>query len=313
MWYYGKTTCVLDPQTGKKKQVKRPKSEWLAVSVPAIVEREIWEQVQRIREQNKRDAKRNRKYKYLLAGHIRCGQCGLSVSGKSSRTKGRVYLKYICNGHQRDTAKDCDLPGFRVGQVDAAVWDWIKVKMSSADELRREIENRQAEREAELAPLRERLTVIDDLLVDNRAQLERLLDLYLSGNFPKEMLTERKARLETTIEALDKERRTLAATLQKRALTNEDVQSIEDLARNVQRAFAAIDDDDFGAKRAMVERLHVQVSLVVENGLMIAYLSSPILGKGVCRLTSQFQYRFCVQLSISKPAISACTLSSCSS
>ena len=33
----------------------------------------------------------------------------------------------------------------------------------------------------------------------------RPLDLYLSGDIPKEMLTERKTRLETTIAALEKE------------------------------------------------------------------------------------------------------------
>jgi hypothetical protein len=69
----------------------------------------------------------------------------------------------------------------------------------------------QAERERENAPLRERLKVTEDLLADNRTQLKRLLDLYLAGNFPKEMLVESKTRLETTMEALEKERAGLTA------------------------------------------------------------------------------------------------------
>lgn len=37
-----------------------------------------------------------------------------------------------------------------------------------------------------------RLGVVDDLLADNRRQLGRLLDLYLSGDSPKDVLTDRR-------------------------------------------------------------------------------------------------------------------------
>lgn len=36
--------------------------------------------------------------------------------------------------------------------------------------------------------------------------MEKLLDLYLTEDFPKEALTERKSRLETTIAALSEEK-----------------------------------------------------------------------------------------------------------
>jgi septal ring factor EnvC (AmiA/AmiB activator) len=176
-------------------------------------------------------------------------------------------------------ARDCDAPGFRSDQVDRAVWQWIGEKLSDPKELRKELETRRAEQEAENAPLRERLSVVNDLVAENQAQLERLLDLYLSGEFPQEMLTERKARLEATIDALEKERRDLAVTLEARTLTNEDIQSLEDFARAVEEAFVVINDDDFGAKRAMIEWLDVQARLVVEDGLKVAYVSSPVLGK----------------------------------
>ncbi len=35
------------------------------------------------------------------------------------------------------------------------------------------------------APMLERLKVIDDLLAENRVQMERLLDLYLTGEFAR--------------------------------------------------------------------------------------------------------------------------------
>ena len=52
-------------------------------------------------------------------------------------------------------------------------------------------------------PLIDRLAIVDDLLADNRAQLERALDLYLTGEFPRGMLIERQARLQKTVDALE--------------------------------------------------------------------------------------------------------------
>ena len=45
--------------------------------------------------------------------------------------------------------------------------------------------------------------------------LERALDLYLAGDFPKEMLIDRQARLEKTISGLEHERAGLAAHLKR--------------------------------------------------------------------------------------------------
>jgi hypothetical protein len=58
------------------------------------------------------------------------------------------------------------------------------------------------QRKQEQAPARDRLAVVDDLLADSRAQLECLLDLYLSGDLPKEVQTDRKTRQEKMILAL---------------------------------------------------------------------------------------------------------------
>ena len=103
--------------------------------------------------------------------------------------------------------------------------------------------------------------------------------MYLSGDFPREMLTERKSRPENTIEALEQERRALAAPLEERTLTDEDAQSLEDFAREVQRAFAVLDDDDFKARRAMVGQLDLRVTVAIEDEQRVAYVSSPVLGE----------------------------------
>lgn len=52
-------------------------------------------------ERNKRLGKRNRKYDYLLAGHIKC-HCGYAMSGVHTAGRGeKVYLYYHCNESNR--------------------------------------------------------------------------------------------------------------------------------------------------------------------------------------------------------------------
>jgi site-specific DNA recombinase len=65
----------------------------------AIIDLEVWEAAQKRRKRNKELAKRNRKYEFLLAGHIRC-KCGSAIIGNTARChyKGKeyLYLQYIC-------------------------------------------------------------------------------------------------------------------------------------------------------------------------------------------------------------------------
>jgi hypothetical protein len=115
------------------------------------------------------------------------------------------------------------------------------------------------------------LAIIDDLLADNRRQLEKLLDLYLSGDFDKEMLTDRKARLETTIGALEKERADLLATLEVQTLTDDQIMTIEDFAREVAGGLEEA-EASFDARRHIIDLLDVRVTLTIEEGQKVAYV-----------------------------------------
>ncbi|GAG34616.1 unnamed protein product, partial [marine sediment metagenome] len=145
VWHYRKKETV----NGKK--VLRAREEWLPVAVPAIVSPETWKTVQEKRKTNKKRAKRNRKYSYLLVGHITCGHCGLSINGNAKQGKKRMYFYYRCNGRDKRTVRNCKIPRFRVEVVDAAVWEWIRDVMSDSIQLREELENRWAEQERENA------------------------------------------------------------------------------------------------------------------------------------------------------------------
>jgi len=261
-WYYNKWR-----RDGQSLQL-RPRDEWIPVAVPAIVTRETWEAAQVRKQKNKELARRNRKHIYLLSGMITCGLCGARVYSLPSH--GRLYYK--CSRSRGEVLGErCSAPSFRAAMVDSAVWDWVCGLLMDPVALAEGLRAQQAERERSNAPLRTRLAVIDDLLADNRHQLERLLDLYLSGEFAKDALIERKTRLEATIKALEQEQRDLIAQIEAAALDDAEIESIQEFAREVGRGLN-VAGHDIEAQRGILEILNVAVVLTVESGEHIAYV-----------------------------------------
>jgi len=158
-----------------------------------------------------------------------------------------------------------------VDKVDVMVWEYIKSLLVNPSTLAEGLKAQQAELERDSVLLRERLVVVDDLLDENQQQLDRLLDLYLRGDFPQEMLTERKARLEGTIESLRQERRDLAAQIESVTLSDERLTNITEFAGQVAQGLKAA-DEHFEIRQQIIEELDVQVTVAVEQDEKVLYV-----------------------------------------
>ena len=279
VWHYGK--CYQSPSNPPT-----------IVEVPAIVSREVWDAAQAKRAENKRNAKRNRKYNYLLSGRVTCGACGLKMPGHShiDQKSGRVYSYYTCSTSRKPSRyanRSCTGPRFRVDHVDEAVWDWIKPLLTEPETLMEALEAQKEKSDIENAPILERLGVIDDLLAENRRQLERLLDLYLAKDFPKEVLLDRKERLESTIEALEKERGNLFVRVEAQTLTDKQIQGIKTFAAKMAKAVKASDSDgSFESRRQIIEQLDLEALLAMEDGQKVAHVSC-MLGAEILHIGSK--------------------------
>ncbi|HXV42174.1 MAG TPA: recombinase zinc beta ribbon domain-containing protein, partial [Anaerolineae bacterium] len=256
IWYFGKSGS----------------SEPIPVRVPAIISQEVWEAAQEKLEENQEKSRRNMKYKYLLSGHLTCGICGYRMSGISKKHKDKRYFYYRCPANEYvDSTRKCTLPHFTAYEVEASVWGWIKSILTSPEQLAEGLKQYQDQQAQITGPLQERLKIVDDLLAENQTQLQRLLDLYLKGDFPQEMLTERKDRLETTIKNLKDERARLSAHLEAKMLTEEQIRTVKDFAEKVRDGLTAA-DNNFESQRQIVEMLDIQITLTIENNKKIAYV-----------------------------------------
>jgi hypothetical protein len=74
---------------------------------------------------------------------------------------------------------------------------------------------------------RERLEIIEGQLTESEAQLSRLLDLYLNGDFSTELLIERKSRLEKTLADQKHFRDQLAIDLQTGLMADSQIAEIK--------------------------------------------------------------------------------------
>jgi len=280
-WYSGRERVV----NGKKSP--QPEDTWVCVDVPPIVSQELFTAAQEQRERNAANAHRKRKFEYLTAGRVTCAKCGYSYtgSGVTNIVKGKryVYPRYRHSRfHYAAGPLDCEREWFKVKDVDTAIWQQVRAFMTDPAALAKGIADYQTERERANQPLRDRLHVVEDLLTDNKAQLSRLLDLYLTGDFPRDILTERKARLQETIVALESERQRLTTQLEAGALTQAQVELVRDFAQHVG---AGLEDaeNDFKARRKLIELLDVRAMLAVEEGDQVVYFRC-ILSDEVLRI-----------------------------
>ncbi len=77
-----------------------------------------------------------------------------------------------------------------------------------------------AETEQQINPFRERMAVIESLMDQNKDELERALELYLSNQFPKEMLLSRKNELEIALQSLEREKIRLVEVIEDQTLSH---------------------------------------------------------------------------------------------
>jgi site-specific DNA recombinase len=149
--YHNKTQRVAgrkDPSR-KTNRKARDRSEWVSVSVPAIIASETFQAVQVQLQQNARLASRNRKYEYLfLGGRLRCDRCGTAMTGKVDSSGTR---RYRC-ARPRWQITEQDLPyckgSIKAETIETQVWEAIEHAIRNPDVIRAEIERQYGDIEA---------------------------------------------------------------------------------------------------------------------------------------------------------------------
>src|SRR5215207_3243088 len=245
----------------------RPREQWIAISVPALVDQETWDRAQAQLARNAAlSFRHNARHSYLLRCLLTCEVCGLAMYGvtrPATATKPeRQY--YQCRG------KDCVLSArtaacpsrhVKAEEIEPVVWNHVAGLLADPDRLLAQFDHFAAAAEAGSArdqaaeqQLRARLdrTVRAD---------KRLLDAYQAGAITLAELSERRQLLASERQALERQQEEQARLRQQR-LRAEAVR--RDLAAFCSRIHSRLDEAPFADKQAILQLVIERI--IVGNG-----------------------------------------------
>jgi site-specific DNA recombinase len=245
---------------------RRPQEEWIGVSVPEIVEREIFDLVQEKLSQNRKFASRNNKsHRYLLRTLVSCGACG---RGSNARTSwdGRSY--YVCRGHAEIVAENrCRARHAPGARLDDLVWEDLCEVLTHPEHVAYALQRAHG---GEWLPqeLKARLQSVGEALVHTERQRERLLEAYLGGVLELAEFERKRKELEGRTDALLAQQRQLEASARERTELAGVADSIEGFCEQVRTGLA---EATFEHKRRLVELLIDRV-IVTDEEVEIRYV-----------------------------------------
>ena len=258
--YSGKTRPV--PSKKRKSALKpvgrgesvqaTPPEEWIAISVPAIIDQEIFDMAQERLAQNKWRARRNHnRHQYLLRSLISCGQCRLSSTGLARG----AYHYYICSGRSDTlrTAKGerCTARYIPAGKLDVLVWQDLCNILADPDLITQELKRAQAGEWLPQALHAQRKTIRQALARLERQQ-NRLLEVFLAEIIMREEFERKRQELEQTKNGLEQQLRQLDLQAQQQMDTLELAKNIQAFCQRIQPTLSGL---DFDQRRQLVELL----------------------------------------------------------
>lgn len=272
-FYAYRTNQPRGDEPNKRPPVRvNPREEWIPISVPALVDQELFQLAQRRLDAAPQLAFRNTKHEYLIGRRVRCA-CGLAATGSTSSLSGRNtkrYPYYSCNSRRRSKDRQlepCGIPPFRADHADETVWRWIREELLTYKKLHEHIARRDAER-AKRAKAVDPTVLRAAKLEKLKADRERLNKAYVTGvqSFEEYAPTKR---------ALDKEILELEAippeppAYQPMSLALVET-LIDEYSEELNRA-------NFELRRFLVDHLDIRVVLKIINDQKHLYIHTGIL------------------------------------
>lgn len=263
VWHWGKTDRKWVVENGKKirRMVEAPREQWIAVEVPAIIDHATFDQAAKRAIHNKKMAGRQTKRDYLMSRRLTCGVCGASVYADGRHAAGDVRLYYGCSSkHSATNLVNCGAAYFRVGEVDARVWEWVRDLLSDPDLMIAILDENIKSARASQVDYQAQYTDTQAQIVKIERKLARLLDIYIDEEWSKGVFETKRAELDRERIASQREADRLAKLLHELPDSDEVIE-LSRTIRLYQDSFILDEDPPFKVRRAWVDALNVRGKL----------------------------------------------------
>jgi site-specific DNA recombinase len=256
--WFNRSTFVKD-ENGKQKQIPRDRSEWIAVRIPAIIDRETWEDAQARIHHNKNYERREPKLGYLMRSRLKCAVCGSTFMLDTDSRPKTPKQYYYCQGQKAYFSPDgktiqCH-HSLRTPDVDAAVWAYVRSVLLEPEKITSVFHEKQEQARAELATMERRLSEIERKIAENINSQKVLLDDFLDRSaISRDALEAKAAQLNSMNVDLDAEARSLRARKERKTISDETIASVKEWC---ERASKGIDLFTFEDKLTVINLLDV--------------------------------------------------------
>jgi site-specific DNA recombinase len=252
--------------SGPTSQVRRPKEEWIPISVPAIITQDRWDQAMEQLQMNlERAPRNNKKNEYLLRGLLVCSECQLRMCGRTDRYGTR---RYQC--HQKDAIRvnpdPCPNPAVQAERIEELVWQSINQLLRDPRSLAEQYQLREQALEQTPAQLeQQRLTRKIQAL---KGEDQRLIDAYQAGILDLNNFKERRERIADEISRQESHQAAIKQQLEQQQERQSLICSLEEFARIIS---SSLDNPSFETKQKIL-RLVVGRIEFKKNEIGIKYL-----------------------------------------
>jgi site-specific DNA recombinase len=241
----------------------RPRDEWLAIPIPAILDADLFAAVQRKFDTGRAMATRNNtQRRYLLRCRIRCS-CGYAVCGYGRPNNPNSY--YRCISHVRGR-KYCELPYIRCDLIEPRVWHWIEHEALADAQIQAHIERAQAHNEPHGHDQAER-TKLEAQLAANAAAEQQLLAEAIRGRFSAAAIDAELQRLAAEKQLLQQRLDLLTRPLVAPTLSGSAAFAFRTYAAIIREGLTDMSPDE---QRRAIDMLDTRLLLSIEDGSVIA-------------------------------------------
>jgi site-specific DNA recombinase len=280
--YYNRRERIEGATRGRKTRLReRPREEWIAIPVTAIIDRDTFDRVSQVSHENFKMSPRGAAADaWLLRGLIECGHCHVGCSCHNSYGRNSTLTRYYCcRNHDllRAGSEDrlCPERNIRANELDEYVFEQVRQALLTPDQLlaaeRAALTGAPNENELVAAQLGR----LDTAIQAKQRERARLLDAYQAGLLELEELTRRTGLLATRRAELTREKDTLSRRSAELATQN---RMRRRLAGFSERVAASLDDLDFAGRRSLIRLVVEKVSVTgwrVEIHLKIPLPNEP--------------------------------------
>jgi site-specific DNA recombinase len=252
--YAGRTYWNKYARTSKTTRRQRPREEWVAIPVPAIIDEATFQAIQRQLARNRELSLRNTKREYLLrGGHLRC-HCGRVMTG-STRKAGRGY--YRCHSQFNLKAAELRCRGsLRADAIEAQVWAAVVRILEEPALIAAEVARQETEAEAQRAKIGQQMALIHAALAKCDREAQRWADAYAAEVINLGELKGYRAEIETKRQGLLTEHGALQAQFDAIGLA---VQQVDALTEYCARVCERLQTFNHAEKRFALEALNIRV------------------------------------------------------